>query len=463
MTASRLLTPRRGVSHSLKAVLERYINVSLPKEHGASDWGAMFLTEEQVAYARDDVRFSHRLQQAQELDLDRADLRAVFDLEIALIPIVVAMEEHGFAVDRTKLEAMQMAAAETTVSTTKQLREAFGLVDLNPESPSQLLEAFRSAGTELADTAEPTLVALEDPRAEIVLQFRTAAKLQSSIKGLHKAVQTDGRIHARFSPTGSLAGRFSSSGPNLQNITRGPLRSAFVAGGSDRVLIVADYSQIELRIGAYFAADAVMLEAFRRKEDLHRATAAAVLAKPLDEITKEDRQLAKAVNFGFLYGQGAAGFRTYARTEYGIVLSSDQAVELREKFFARYQGLREWHSQAWEKAENGIAENCTILGRRLLAQGDKSWDRFQVHTNYVIQGSAADVLKHAMVKAVSVLPVNVGLIATVHDELIFDCQVAEAQHYKTVIRLVMEDAFKEFFPSLAIEVEAKVCDNWADK
>jgi DNA polymerase-1 len=464
MTAARLLNPVRGSSNKLGSVLERYLGVKLPKEYGSSDWGAFVLTEGQLAYAQDDVRYLHRLKGALETELECAGLKSVFALEMNLIPIVAAMEHHGFAVDRSKLEEIASTAATEALSFAKGLRDTFASPVLNPESPSQLLEAFKAAGVDIADTAENTLAALSDQRAQLVLNFRARTKLEASIKGLLKALGPDGRIHARFNPIGSLAGRFSSSGPNLQNITRGALREAFVASGPDRVLVVADYSQIELRIGAWYAADQVMLEAFRAKKDLHRSSAARVLSKSIDQVTREDRQLAKAVNFGFLYGQGADGFRTYARTGYGIELSLSEADSLRKNFFATYRGLKDWHSGAWEKAGNGVDENCTILGRRLFAQGTKSWDSFQLHTNYVVQGSAADVLKVAMVKLAGVLPTDVALVATVHDELIFDVPLGQAAHYQSVIVAAMKDAFTEIFgPELPVEVEAKICENWAKK
>jgi DNA polymerase I-like protein with 3'-5' exonuclease and polymerase domains len=463
MTASRLLSPLRSVSHSLKSVLHRYLDVALAKEHGASDWGAMVLTEEQFAYAVNDVRYLHRLQAALEVELERDDLRKVFELEMDLIPIVVVMEAHGFAVDRTKLGEMGSKAASEATLLTTQLREDFGIADLNPASPPQLLEAFRARDVQLADTDEAALVALGDPIAKSVLQYRRAAKLGASIKGLVKAIGPDGRIHARFNPTGSHAGRFSSSGPNLQNVTRGALRSCFVPSGPDRCLIVADYSQIELRIAAWYAAEAVMMEAFRAGKDLHRETAANVLGRRSEEITKDDRQLAKACNFGLIYGQGVDGFQRYVRTEYGIKICESEAADLRDKFFERYSGLKRWHSNAWQKAENGIAENCTVFGRRLLAQGDSSWDLFQLHVNFRVQGSAADVNKLAMVNVVRVLPSDVHLIATVHDELIFDSPHQLAEQYRATIKASMEDSFEALFPDVPIEVEAKICANWADK
>jgi DNA polymerase-1 len=242
------------------------------------------------------------------------------------------------------------------------------------------------------------------------------------------------------------------------------LRSCFVASDPERRLIVADYSQIELRIGAYFAGDEVMLKAFGAREDLHQATAAGVLSKKLEVVTKGDRQLAKAVNFGFLYGQQAQGFQRYARTEYGIVLSLEEATQLREKFFTQYCGLAQWHQDAWRKAEGNVREARTISDRLLLAQGDRDWDRFQVHTSYRVSGSAADCLKFSMVKAVEVLPSEVHLVATVHDEQIFDVPAVEAEQYRGIIAAVMKDAFTELFgPGLPIEVEAKVCANWGEK
>jgi DNA polymerase I-like protein with 3'-5' exonuclease and polymerase domains len=464
MTASRLLSPKRNVRHSLQAVLERELNVKLPKEYGASDWGAMVLTESQLAYARDDVAHLLVLRARLAERLEAAGLEKVFELEMRLIFVVVAMEHHGFAVNRAKLEQMRNTAAVSADRLSVGLREQFNQPELNVDSPSQLLEAFKAAGVELPNTNEATLAACQDERARLILDYREAAKLQTSIKGLLKAISSDGRIHARFNPTGALSGRFSSSGPNLQNITRGPVRSCFVASAPDHSLIVADYSQIELRIGAHFANDQVMLAAFKARKDLHRSTAATVLSKKVAEVTKDDRQLAKAVNFGFLYGQRADGFRTYARTEYAITLSLEEATDLRSKFFARYRGLAEWHQAAWEKANQGVNEAHTILGRLLCAQGERLWDLFQLHTSYRVSGSAADVIKTGMVKTVAALPSDVNLLATVHDELIFECPKSQAVQYAGIIRAAMEDAFHDLFgPELPIEVEAKVCNNWGEK
>jgi DNA polymerase I-like protein with 3'-5' exonuclease and polymerase domains len=448
----------------LGAVLERHLGVKLAKAEGGTDWGAMFLTDAQTAYAENDVRYLHRLRDVLSDKIQKAGLARIFELETALIPIVVAMEQHGFAIDSESMNSLLAEAERGSVKLTTLLREKFGDPQLNLDSPEQMLEAFRSAGVQIDSTGEEVLAALSHELAPVVLEYREKTKLASTIKGLLKHWQADNRIHARFNPLGSVAGRFSSSGPNLQNVTRGALRSCFIPSGPDRKLIVADYNQIELRIAAHFAGDAVMLEAFRRREDLHRKTAAAVLSKTSEEVTGADRQLAKAVNFGFLYGQGAKGFRVYARTDYGIILTLEEAQRFREEFFHQYPGLGQWHAEAWHQAEDGICEARTVLGRLLWPTKDELWQRFNMLTNFRVQGSAADVLKAAMVKLSGVLPADARLVATVHDEILYDVPSKDADHLCCVVRYAMEDAFTEIFgKDLPIKVEAKVCSNWAEK
>jgi DNA polymerase-1 len=461
LTASRLLTPSHKVSHSLGAVLERHLGIILPKEHGATDWGSFVLTDDQLAYARDDVRYLHQLKGVLEAEIEKADLSRVFKLESDLIPVVVDIERRGFAVDAEKMRAMldQAEARQSELQT--ELRTKFGNPTLNPDSPTQIAEAFESVGEKLTSTHEETLTALDQKLVPAVLEYRGVSKLAGSITGLLKHVLPDGRIHAQFKPLGSDPGRFSSSRPNLQNVDRGELRKCFVPSENHK-LIVADYRQIELRIGAIFADDTVMLDAFRAGEDLHRKTAAGILSKQVADVVKADRQLAKAVNFGFLYGQGPEGFQRYAKTTYGITLTLEEATEFRQKFFEQYQGLKRWHQAAWNKVET-VTEARTVLGRILLPRGDTDWAKFQMLTNYVTQGSAADVIKVAMVKLAYRLPPGF-MVATVHDELVFDVPVDGAEGLCELIRITMIDAFTEVFGDIIpMEVEAKVCSSWAEK
>jgi len=223
------------------------------------------LTDDQLAYAADDVRHLHALEEVLRLELSKAGLEHVFKLETELIPIVVAMEKHGFALDTTQLQTLEDLTEQRRAELAVGLRVKFGESKLNLDSPEQLLGAFDKAGLKLEDTSESTLVRVEHELATRLLQYRQEAKLLTTIKNLRKHVLADGRIHSEFNPLGADTGRFSAKHPNLQNVTRGTLRGCFVPAGSDRRLVVADYSQIELRIAAYFARDKEMLAAFQAR------------------------------------------------------------------------------------------------------------------------------------------------------------------------------------------------------
>jgi DNA polymerase I-like protein with 3'-5' exonuclease and polymerase domains len=229
------------------------------------------------------------------------------------------MENTGIAVDGAKLRSLLESTARQVTDIAAEIHTGFGLRDLNLDSPSQLLAAFAKAGVTLSDTAESTLTETAHPLASLILQYRGQAKFGATVLALLEAANA-GRIMGRFNPLGAVSGRFSSSGPNLQNIPRGSLRECFVASNLGHRLVIADFSQMELRAAAVIAGDQAMIRAFRAGLDLHVQTAAAVLRKESGTVSKSDRQLAKAVNFGFLYGQQAKGFCAYAKTVYGIEL-----------------------------------------------------------------------------------------------------------------------------------------------
>ena len=296
-----------------------------------------------------------------------------------------------------------------------------------------------------------------------ILDLRGQEKLAQQTQSLLDCVENDGRIHGRFDPTGTATGRFSSKEPNLQNIGRGEIRSCFI----DRKgcsLVVADYSQVELRAAAAIAGETKMIEAYARGEDLHKATAAAVLGKPLDQVTKEDRQLAKAVNFGLLYGQSAKGLVKYAASSYGVVLAEKDAQEIRTKFFQTYVHLQQWHRESHTQAENGIDEVRTILGRRrLIPEGASEWEQFTALVNTPVQGGCADGMKRAIILLASRLPDEAKIISTVHDELILEAENAFANQVKETLESSMREAMADLFPQVPIEVEAKVCLSWGDK
>ncbi len=464
LTAARLLVAGTKPGNNLDLCLERYLGLPPAPDHSRSDWGAMLLTDDQITYAARDVSHLHQLKGALDHELEMTGFDGVADLEMRLLPAVIDMEHAGMAVDADKLRAIESAARASAEAAARDVRAALDIPNLNLASPKQLLPALTSRGIPLASTSEESLQSCGD--SEIVpkiLAHRSFEKQAQQAASLLESLGPDGRIHGRFDPTGTATGRFSSKSPNLQNIGRGELRSCFIAP-EGRSLVVADYSQVELRVAAALAGETRMIEAYQRGDDLHKITASAVLGRPLEAVTKYDRQLAKAVNFGLLYGQNAKGLVRYAKTSYGVDLTEDEARAIRQKFFATYGHLRQWHGLSHQQAERGVEEVRTITGRRRLIPSTASaWERFTALVNTPVQGGSADGIKQALIDLAARLPEGAKIISTVHDEIIVECDAAQSESVRDLLASVMRETMQALFPQVPIEVEARVCTNWGEK
>jgi DNA polymerase I-like protein with 3'-5' exonuclease and polymerase domains len=464
LVGARLLSAGTKPGNDLDRCLERYLNVAPAPDHSRSDWGSMFLTEDQLAYAARDVLHLHALTNKLWGELENDGLEAVTKLEMQLVPVIVEMEHAGIAVDQDKLREIESKARSSAAEHAGLLRQKLNLPKLNPGSPQQLLEALKASGIELENTNEETLKAADDGEIiPLILEFRGAEKLAQQAASLLECVKQDGRIHGRFDPTGTATGRFSSKDPNLQNIGRGELRSCFVPEAGNK-LIVADYSQIELRAAAVIAGETRMIEAYKNGVDLHKQTAAEVLNKPLNEVTKQDRQISKATNFGLLYGQSAPGLVRYAASSYGVQLELEQAEQIRRQFFRTYGHLRQWHGESRNKADAGAREVRTVMGRRrLLPETASEWERFTALVNTPVQGGCADGMKQALVLIAERLPAEAWLISTVHDEVLVEAPEAMANEVCDLVQAIMIEAMADLFPQVPIEVEAGSCSHWGEK
>jgi DNA polymerase I-like protein with 3'-5' exonuclease and polymerase domains len=268
-SASRILSngdPKLG--NRLGEVADRYLGIELRKDRGRSDWGSPMLLAEQIQYAAQDVEHLHALKEKLDAELNAAGLMGIFRLEMNLLPAVVGMELIGFCVDRKKLEELAAEAARKRDQTAQIVNKLFGRRELNLDVPARLLEALQSLGIALKNTNENSLLECRHPVADAILEYRKWKKLKEDVESRIHEIRPDGRIHAEFNPLGTDTGRFLSSEPNMQNITRGEIRTAFVASVGN-VLVIAGCNQIELRAAAYFSGDERMIEAFVKGQDLH--------------------------------------------------------------------------------------------------------------------------------------------------------------------------------------------------
>ncbi|MBN9517668.1 bifunctional 3'-5' exonuclease/DNA polymerase, partial [bacterium] len=391
-------------------------------------------------------------------ELEAARLTAVAEIEFAALPCVAWAACRGVALDRGAWQALAVEADAERARLREALDAAapdgatlFGA--RNWDSPDDVKAALAAVGVELEATDDDALAAVAHPLAERIRDYRSVARLATTYgRDWLRHVAPDGRVYATWKPIGAgSSGRMSCKGPNLQQLPRdGRYRRCFAAPPG-RVLVKADYSQIELRIATKLTRETRMFEAYQSGEDLHTLTARALLGTA--EVTKADRQLAKAVNFGLLYGQGADGLRRYARAGYGVELTAAEAVRHRETFFRTYPALRVWHRSVGD----GAVDTRTLAGRRRLGV-----TRYTEKLNTPTQGSGADGLKRALAllwerraDCPDAFPVLV-----VHDEVVVECDADKAEEAAVWLRAAMIDGMAPLVHPVPVAVEVDAGSTW---
>lgn len=439
--------------------------------------------EQAAAYAAADVDMTHRLAKVLEPELRQKGHWELFvQMELPLVEVLVAMEETGVMLDIPFLERMSAELARRLAELEEEIQRAVGYpfnVNSNQQLAKALFEGLKlpTRGVPRTATGQYSVAAgvLESlqgahPVIELILEQRELAKLKSTyVDALPALVNPEtGRVHTSYNQTGTVTGRISSSEPNLQNIPiRSPLgrqvRQAFVAR-QGWVLLGADYSQVELRVLAHISGDPGLLAAFQRGEDIHATTAAAIFDIPLKEVTPEQRRFAKQVNFGLIYGMS-----TY-RLARDAGLTQAEAENFVSQYFGRFPRVRDYLENTIAQAKNrGYVE--TLLGRRRYfpqlqstapgqEQARRQAEREAV--NAPIQGSAADIIKQAMLQLHQAL-LEKGLQARmtiqVHDELVLEVPQDELRIVAPIVRRTMESAYPLRAP---LKVDLKVGSNWGE-
>ncbi len=433
---------------------------------------------EVVNYACEDADITLQLAEVLLPKLADSQLEALYrDVEMPLLSVLMHMELQGVALDTDHLSAFSAELA-TQLEALQASIQAHAGTPFNVDSPKQLGDVLfdhleipakvKKTKTGQYPTSEAVLSKLKDahPIVSEVLEYRKLKKLRSTyVEPLPALIHPDtGRVHTTYMQVVAATGRLSSKDPNLQNIPiRTPqgreIRKAFVPSAPDRVLVAADYSQVELRIAAAMSGERGLIEAFQQGEDIHAATAAKVFGVGLDEVTRDQRSQAKAVNFGILYGQGAFGL---AET---LGIPRREAKGIIEAYHAQFSGLQAFTQDCVAKArEEGQA--TTLMGRHRplpdIASNNAVVRAFAERNavNTPIQGSAADIIKVAMIDVAKALQgMDSKLIMQVHDELVVDAAVHELDKVKELLVACMEQAAKLEVP---LEVEVSHGQTWLE-
>lgn len=435
--------------------------------------------EDACFYAAEDAWVTLRLFQVYQKKLEISPAKDVFyEMDLPLMPVLMRMEENGVSIDRSILSTLSIELNKQIKELTEEIYKMAGY-ELNLNSPAQLAKLLfedmklptKKKIKSGYSTDNSVLEALSEDYeiAGMLINYRQLNKLENTyVSALPRLVSLkSGRIHSSFNQCVASTGRLSSTNPNLQNIPvrtslGREIRKAFVAKNDDFLILAADYSQIELRLLALMSRDEVLIRAFKEKTDIHKETAAQIYSVALDEVDPDMRREAKTINFGLLYGMGQ---RKLARD---LGISGARAKELIELYFARFPSIREFRQRMIEEAQrNTIVQ--TIFGRILELQGIHSKnpgiksEAERIAVNMPIQGSAADLIKRAMLTLHEEIKDDerIMMILQVHDELVFEVRKDYLDEAIVLIRDKMEAALpKEYQEIVSLAVDIGYGKNW---
>jgi DNA polymerase-1 len=472
-----------ATKHNMDDLAKEYLGVTTIHYEDVAGKGAKQIPFQEVAieqagpYAAEDADITLQLHHVLMTKLQpHPSLLALYsEMEIPLISVLARIESNGVLIDTAMLSQQSLELASHIVAL-EQLAHDLAGHTFNLGSPKQIqnilydeqkIPVIKKTPKGQPSTEESVLqeLALDYPLPKLILDYRSLSKLKSTYtdKLPQQVDDKTGRIHTSYHQAVAATGRLSSSNPNLQNI---PIRSeegrkirqAFIAPQGYKI-VAADYSQIELRIMAHLSADAGLLKAFSAGEDVHRATAAEVFGVALDQVTTDLRRSAKAINFGLIYGMSSFGLAQQ------LGLSRSQAQSYIDLYFTRYPGVKNYMDRIREQArEQGYVE--TLFGRRLYLPEIKSRNaarrQYAERTaiNAPMQGTAADIIKRAMIKTDQWLledNPDAKMIMQVHDELVFEAAEDQVDHYSAIIRNIMSSAADLNVPLI---VDIGVGNNW---
>lgn len=475
--------------HNMDDLARHYLGVNTTTFEDVAGKGAKQLSFDKVDmdkasdYACEDADITYRLFSVfdEYLQKDTNANSLLHKLEIPTAQILAQMEHDGILI-KTEFLGKLSLAFDNQISQLEQ--KAFELAgeSFNVASPKQLGEILfdklgisggKKTKTGQYSTSEATLAKIDHPLVDVVLEHRSLSKLKSTYTdALAKVADKQGRVHTSYHQALTSTGRLSSSDPNLQNIpirtdTGRLIREAFIAP-TGRVIMAADYSQIELRLMAHFSGDESLINAFKNNLDIHTATAAEIMGKELSDVTPNERRSAKAVNFGLLYGMGVFGLAKQLGVENGV------AKDYIKRYFARYPAIHDYmeNTKSYAKSTGYVT---TILGRKLYAPDINSSNAMirqgaeRASINAPLQGSAAEIIKLAMIAVDKILPKDhAKLLLQVHDELVFEVDSDKADEIGELIKTAMQNVLTDTAKSLGwdvdfavpLVVEIGVGENW---
>lgn len=451
---------------SLKDLVFRYCGIELDKGEQCGFKYGVDLTQEQVDYALNDLKYLPEIVKQQRAKIRYLELEKVIDTEMKAIPAVVWLELSGMPLDLNKLAEIKEQLNKKKVEAEKKLNELFGNAEVNLNSPRQLLEALHTNGIQAQNTSSEELANFGGPIIETLKEYREATKLLNTfVEAIPEYISSaTGRLHSNFNQYGTKSGRFTCYKPNLQQQPSKftEWRSIYKAQPGNKI-VTADYSQIELRILGQVSHDTEFIKAYNEGTDLHKLTASKVFKVPLEEVTKKQRGIAKTINFGLSYGMWVPSLISKLKVA-GIEIAEDEAETYIRGFYKAYPGVSKY---LWNISSEG-ARNFSIknkAGRYFkfnYTEDKKELGRIKRESkNLPIQSLCADMIKDAMSNIfIQLEPMGVKFINTVHDEMVFECKSEIAEQIAVIVKEEMEKAGNVYLTDIPCISEVTISDQW---
>lgn len=512
MLCARVLNNGSGWKNDLGSLVKRYLKIEIDKSNQKEDWTQRPLPDDMLQYAARDAICLPRMAPLIKQSLIESKMWETAKFELECLRPIAAMSFNGlgFARDAAKklqkrLEDEKVLGRDALVALLDERmrnrgdqglpRDEDGSFNLrakdegairlgtkkykgfNPDSPMQMADALMKAGVMLRPnekgkyTVDQNLLALvrRDMNADglktdlidTYLAWKESATLCKHIKTLLEAAGDRDRICAGYRQLGTETGRLSCAGPNLQQVPRDKMFRILFPARKGYTMVVADYSQVELRVAADLSQEPAMMDAINRGMDLHTATACLMLNKDANEITKSERQSSKIANFGLLFGAGPGTLLKQAIAQYGVEWTEQEAKTIVQQWHAAYPGLRKWQLETGERQTKAI---FTKSGRRRLCMTDRS-GKFTTRINTEVQGTAGDITKGALVRIWKYLRTYQGearLVGCVHDEILLEVKDEHVDQWKERLVKAMENAGKALITSVPITAEVDAGPTWAD-
>ena len=448
----------------LASIVRYYLSIQLEKQEGISDWSQKILTAAQLKYSYLDVKYLEEIKNFQLHVLNTRSLYrtrpekgywnnelldVVSIIEMEFVPVLAGIELAGIPIN---VPALTKRAADFKKEL-HQLKKPFDKAGVSTTSPAQIMEFItKNTDADIMGTSKEELG--KYIHIPLVVQILKVKKMQKELQMIEdyigKHLHKDGRLYASYNQMRAASGRMSSVEPNAQQFPRA-IKNIIYLSTAKRKIIRGDLPAIEMRIMSVIANDQAMKKIFIDKKDPHTTTAASILKKNLDQVTKDERDKAKPPNFGLQYGMGAKTFVEYSFNNFGVIYTLKQAMEIRELYLNTYKGVRRYHINHGNRlAENPTIQVQTLLGRRVMV------DSFTIANNTPVQGSGADIIKLAanlFMKYCKKEKLDARIINIVHDELVVDCATKHKTKVAALLKKSLEVATNFAIPDFITEVQ----------